>query len=121
MTDRRELLKGTVIDDICCIIAEREKMIEGLMSGPISESEVRAVELTREGTAMTIYRLVLNSLPKSGSYYHMHPDDARRRLESCWPEVLANAAATMATSPLTTPDDLRKLKRLMEEASAEQE
>lgn len=121
MTDRRELLKGTVIDDICCIIAEREKMIEGLMRGLISESDVEMIVRTRKETAMTIYRLVLNSLPKSGSYYHMTVDDAKRKLESCWLEILVNAATTMATSPFTTPDDLRELKRLMEEASAEQE
>ena len=121
MTDKQELLKGTVIDDICCIIAEREKMIEGLMRGLISESDVETIVRTRKETAATIYHLGLNALPNGGSYYHMHPDDARRRLESCWLEVLANAATTMATSPFTTPDDLRELKRLMEEASAEQE
>lgn len=121
MTDRRELLKGTVIDDICCIIAEREKMIEGLMHGPISESDVEMIVRTREETAATIYRLVLNALPNGGSYCHVYAADAKRILGKCWPEVLMNAATTMATSPLTTPDDLRELKRLMEEASAEQE
>lgn len=113
---RRDLVADTIIDDICCILAERDKMIEGIcFNGLISEGHVKSIVRTREETAALLYRLISDAVIGGGTYVHMHLSDAKMALKNKWPELLVNAAMSIATSPFTTPDDLRELKKLMEE------
>lgn len=108
-------MTDNLIDEICCILAERDKMIEGVMRGLVSESDVETIVRTREETAKLLYRLISDATLQNGPYVRMHMDDARHALKNRWPELLVNAACSIATSPFTTPEDVRELKKLLEE------
>lgn len=108
-------MTDNLIDEICCILAERDKMVEGVMRGLVSKSDAEAIVRTREETAKLLYRLIAGATLQANSYYHMHVGDARKAIKNRWPELLVNAAMSIATSPFTTPDDMRELKKLLDE------
>lgn len=112
-------MTDNLIDGICCILAERDKMIEGVMRGLVSESDVEAIVWTREETAKLLYRLISDATLQSNTYLHMHMEDAKNALRNKWPELLVNAACSIATSPFTTPEDVRELKKLLDEYAEE--
>lgn len=111
---RHDLIECDLLDEICCILAERDKMVEGIMCSPVSKSDADAIVQTRKETARLLYRLISDATLQGGRYVHLHMDDARNALKSMWPELLVNAACSIATSPFTTPEDMRELKKLME-------
>lgn len=112
----RNTVACNVVDEIVLLLTERDKMVEAISrSEVVSESDVQTIELTREETAETIVRLLMDKVPERGDYYLMHPEDAKRSLMRRWPELLANAARNIATSPFTTTSDLRELKALLED------
>lgn len=112
-------MTDNLIDEICCILAERDKMIEGVMRGLVSEYDVETIVRTREETAKLLYRLIADATLQSGQYMYMRMDDARNALKNRWPELLVNAAHSIATSPFTTPKDMRELKKLLDEYAEE--
>ena len=112
----RDTVTFNVVDEIVLLLTERDKMVEAISrSEVISESDAQVIDRTREETAETIVRLLMDKVPERSSYYHMHLHDAKQALANRWPELLVNAAENIATSPFTTTSDLRELKQLLEE------
>lgn len=72
MGSSEEKPTGTIIDEICCILAERDKMIEGIMRGEVTRSDADAIVHTREGTAKLLYRLISDRTSHSNTYIHLH-------------------------------------------------
>lgn len=116
---RYDAMEDTIIDLISCILAERDKMMQCMPFTMLPEDEAIETKRTRDETASLIYRLIMESSLQGNQYVHLHMSDAVNALKNEWPVLLYNAARSIATSPFTTPDDMRELKKLLDDASKE--